>query len=88
MTCGMGLHLVYFKILNIDGFVYYFIVVYIQLFNNYHRAGAVKPALKTTLSKLQLKYLDLYLIHWPVAHKVTISFFLFKIVIIILKCTI
>lgn len=38
-----------------------------KLWNDSHAPKDVRPALEQTLSDLQLEYLDLYLIHWPVA---------------------
>lgn len=35
-----------------------------KLWNSDHAASAVHSALKASLSKLKLNYLDLYLIHW------------------------
>ena len=40
-----------------------------KLWNNAHKSEDVIPALKQTLKDLQLNYLDLYLMHWPVAFK-------------------
>lgn len=38
-----------------------------KLWNNAHAPAAVRPALEQTLADLRLDYLDLYLVHWPVA---------------------
>eukprot|EP00008_Paramoeba_atlantica_P006277 CAMPEP_0201490826 /NCGR_PEP_ID=MMETSP0151_2-20130828/27605_1 /ASSEMBLY_ACC=CAM_ASM_000257 /TAXON_ID=200890 /ORGANISM="Paramoeba atlantica, Strain 621/1 / CCAP 1560/9" /LENGTH=337 /DNA_ID=CAMNT_0047876931 /DNA_START=107 /DNA_END=1120 /DNA_ORIENTATION=+ len=40
-----------------------------KLWNSYHKAHCVLPALKESLRRLQLDYLDLYLIHWPQAYR-------------------
>ncbi|MGB5696384.1 MAG: aldo/keto reductase [Polyangiales bacterium] len=37
-----------------------------KLWNDSHAPEHVRPALETSLRKLQLDHLDLYLIHWPV----------------------
>ncbi len=45
-----------------------------KLWNDCHEEEHVLPALKQTLEDLQLDYLDLYLIHWPVAVKKGVDF--------------
>ncbi|THH29370.1 hypothetical protein EUX98_g4815 [Antrodiella citrinella] len=40
-----------------------------KLWNNFHAPEDVEAALDDTLAKLDTEYLDLYLIHWPVAFK-------------------
>ncbi|MCG8322354.1 MAG: aldo/keto reductase [Cytophagales bacterium] len=45
-----------------------------KLWNNAHGQENVEAALQQTLSDLRLSYLDLYLVHWPVALKAGILF--------------
>ncbi len=45
-----------------------------KLWNNRHRAEQVEEALKESLKNLKLDYLDLYLIHWPIALKDHVNF--------------
>lgn len=45
-----------------------------KLWNSFHAAEDVEKAVRESLEALQLDYLDLYLIHWPVAHKPGVVF--------------
>lgn len=45
-----------------------------KLWNDCHEEEHVIPALKQTLQDLQVDYLDLYLVHWPVAVKKGVDF--------------
>lgn len=45
-----------------------------KLWNDSHHEEDVRPALEETLSNLQLDYLDLYLMHWPVAIRKGLDF--------------
>ena len=45
-----------------------------KLWNNAHAKKHVQPALERTLTDLQLDYLDLFLIHWPINFQANIVF--------------
>lgn len=45
-----------------------------KLWNSFHEEADVLPALEISLKNLQLDYLDMYLIHWPVVEEKGSSF--------------
>lgn len=45
-----------------------------KLWNSFHAAEDVETAVRQSLDALQLDYLDLYLIHWPIAHQPGVVF--------------
>jgi alcohol dehydrogenase (NADP+) len=45
-----------------------------KLWNNSHEKQYILPSINTTLKDLQLDYLDLYLVHWPVALKREVAY--------------
>lgn len=45
-----------------------------KLWNTFHRPECVENACIRTLNDLGVEYLDLYLMHWPMAYKVTLYF--------------
>jgi len=45
-----------------------------KLWNSSHLEADVRPALEKTLADLHLDYIDLYLMHWPVALKPGVAF--------------
>lgn len=40
-----------------------------KLWNSYHHPDNVEEGFRISLENLQLEYIDLYLIHWPIAYK-------------------
>jgi len=50
------------------------VLVTSKLWNDMHAPADVEAGLRTTLSDLGLEYLDLYLMHWPIALKRGSSF--------------
>ena len=54
------------------------IVVTTKMWNNYQREGRVIEAFETSLKKLDIDYIDLYLIHWPVNGKIQETWKIFE----------
>ncbi len=45
-----------------------------KLWNNSHARSEILPAIRKTLNDLKLDYIDLYLVHWPVALQPGVAF--------------
>lgn len=45
-----------------------------KLWNSFHAEEDVEKGIQETLEALQLDYLDLYLMHWPIAHQPGVTF--------------
>jgi len=45
-----------------------------KLWNNAHKKSQVRPAIEQTINDLGLDYLDLYLVHWPLAFGQGVTF--------------
>jgi len=45
-----------------------------KLWNNRHKKADIQAAIELTISDLQLDYLDIYLIHWPVVHQYDVDY--------------
>ena len=52
----------------IYGYCFFF-----QLWRNSYKKEDVVPALRRSLENLDMKYVDLFLIHWPTAFKVNFN---------------
>ncbi len=56
-----------------DGKRFIACVISLQLWCTSHRRNDVVPALKQSLQKLDLDYVDMFLIHWPMAMQVPLQ---------------
>jgi len=54
------------RVIDVD----WLVICCVQLWCNNHLRESVVPAIKNSLANLRLDYVDMYLIHWPIAFKV------------------
>jgi len=45
-------------------------IVFVQLWNTFHKRDNVVPACRRSVENFGLGYVDLYLIHWPISYAV------------------